>query len=452
MAAFELGIIFSSMSIDVITLLLGLFSGKSNQYLYVPKRYGVSVIIPACNEERSIRKCIECAFDQTLPPREVIVVDDASTDMTPYIVKDMQKRYPNLVYIRQPENRGKARNINRVLLERDLPEIVLVLDADTFLTKTYIEFITRPFSDSKVAVVCSTGSVISSGSRLGRFLDRGREYQFNVFLFRKRAQDMRNAISVISGDSAAYRTDYLREIGGMPVGTQTEDTDVTWTFIEKGYKVRFKTSAKTYYKDTESVTGHFRQVLRWYCGICQCLFVHGRNIFRSKSLSFTTIIPSLMDTFVYTPVFLLLPLLGFYYPYMALGFLLADFVFTLIFASLLYKPKYVAEIYFVKLLWGIAWVAAVFKTSAEYLLGRKHMWRGAWGLQTRGRKGKGDSVLKIGISAFFAAWLCLLAVFIALNIDLVAGPLFGGAGYVLMHWPEILADTLLAAFHAWPAV
>ena len=40
----------------------------------------VSIIVPARNEERNIRRCVESLLEQSYPNFEVIVVDDGSTD------------------------------------------------------------------------------------------------------------------------------------------------------------------------------------------------------------------------------------------------------------------------------------------------------------------------------------------------------------------------------------
>src|SRR5690348_2516060 len=45
----------------------------------------VSIIVPARNEERNIRRCVESLLEQSYPNYEVIVVDDGSTDGTPDI-------------------------------------------------------------------------------------------------------------------------------------------------------------------------------------------------------------------------------------------------------------------------------------------------------------------------------------------------------------------------------
>ncbi len=45
----------------------------------------VSVVIPAFNAAGYLPEAIECALGQTLPPHEVVVVDEASTDDTPAV-------------------------------------------------------------------------------------------------------------------------------------------------------------------------------------------------------------------------------------------------------------------------------------------------------------------------------------------------------------------------------
>lgn len=47
----------------------------------------VSIIIPTYNDQETIKKCLNSALVQTIKPYEVIVVDDASTDDTPEILR-----------------------------------------------------------------------------------------------------------------------------------------------------------------------------------------------------------------------------------------------------------------------------------------------------------------------------------------------------------------------------
>jgi chlorobactene glucosyltransferase len=53
----------------------------------------ISVIVPARNEERNIRRCLEALLSQEYPRYEVIVVDDRSTDATPQILDQIQEQH-----------------------------------------------------------------------------------------------------------------------------------------------------------------------------------------------------------------------------------------------------------------------------------------------------------------------------------------------------------------------
>ena len=56
----------------------------------------ISVCIPARNEERNIRACVEAMLAQDYPDLEAIVLDDRSTDATPSILADIASRDPRL--------------------------------------------------------------------------------------------------------------------------------------------------------------------------------------------------------------------------------------------------------------------------------------------------------------------------------------------------------------------
>ena len=57
-----------------------------------------SVVIPAYNCERTIRASVESALDQTYKMLEVLIVDDASTDNTGTVLKDLARRIPGSRY------------------------------------------------------------------------------------------------------------------------------------------------------------------------------------------------------------------------------------------------------------------------------------------------------------------------------------------------------------------
>jgi len=63
----------------------------------------ISVIIPARNEARNIKRCVQALFEQTYPNVEVIVVDDRSNDETPVILSELEKMGARLQIIHGSE-------------------------------------------------------------------------------------------------------------------------------------------------------------------------------------------------------------------------------------------------------------------------------------------------------------------------------------------------------------
>jgi beta-1,6-glucosyltransferase len=88
-----------------------------------------SVIIPAYNVSGIIRRAIRSAAAQTLPPLEILVIDDCSTDNTVEIVKALARDIPSIRLLSTPANGGPsaARNVG---LREAKADWIALLDAD----------------------------------------------------------------------------------------------------------------------------------------------------------------------------------------------------------------------------------------------------------------------------------------------------------------------------------
>ncbi len=98
----------------------------------------VSVVVPAYNQAAYLPEAIDSALAQSLPPLEVIVVDDGSTDDTPAIAMAYGDR---VSYIRQP-NRGLAAARNTGL-DAARGNLVGLLDADDAWSSGYLASMVR---------------------------------------------------------------------------------------------------------------------------------------------------------------------------------------------------------------------------------------------------------------------------------------------------------------------
>jgi glycosyltransferase involved in cell wall biosynthesis len=81
------------------------------------KQPTLSVCIPNYNHSRYICEALESVLAQTLPPTEIVVIDDASTDNSVEVIEGFVRRHSSIRLIRNSSNQGPFRSTNRVLSE-----------------------------------------------------------------------------------------------------------------------------------------------------------------------------------------------------------------------------------------------------------------------------------------------------------------------------------------------
>lgn len=77
----------------------------------------LSVILPSYNHGRYVGEALEAICAQSLAPKEVVVVEDGSTDDSAAVVEGFARRYPFVRLLRNDRNRGAAYSANRGLSE-----------------------------------------------------------------------------------------------------------------------------------------------------------------------------------------------------------------------------------------------------------------------------------------------------------------------------------------------
>lgn len=106
----------------------------------------ISLVIPTLNEQDTISKLLISAKNQTVPFKEIILVDSGSNDNTLNIARK---------YIKQIIVTGKkCVNHNRnVGVESATSDIVAMVDADCILPKDYSEKVIKGFSSDKTVAL-----------------------------------------------------------------------------------------------------------------------------------------------------------------------------------------------------------------------------------------------------------------------------------------------------------
>lgn len=102
------------------------------------KKVAVSVVMPVYNTENYLDTAILSILNQSFKNLELIIVDDASTDSSPEIIKKYAKRDRRIKTFTMPKNSGAgaARNEGIKHIEG---EYVLFVDSDDWLTNTTLE-------------------------------------------------------------------------------------------------------------------------------------------------------------------------------------------------------------------------------------------------------------------------------------------------------------------------
>ncbi len=114
----------------------------------------LSIIIPVYNEGRLIARAIALvlAADTLGLRKEIIIVDDGSTDQTAKILSHLKKRHRQLIVMRQPKNYGKGAAVKLGLLSSS-GDIVLIQDADLEYSPEDYPLLLRPIIDHRADVV-----------------------------------------------------------------------------------------------------------------------------------------------------------------------------------------------------------------------------------------------------------------------------------------------------------
>jgi biofilm PGA synthesis N-glycosyltransferase PgaC len=252
--------------------------GAKDQFLPdKPYEPFVTVVIPAYNEAECIADTILGIQKQTYPIREIIVVDDCSSDGTGGIARSL-----GATVHRPMQNSGtKSRAVNFVV-PGIKTSVFIVIDADTVLRENAVELLIPHLADGKTLSAC--GFVIPQVRK--SFWERARtiEYLYGLGLF-KSAQEHLSLPLVSSGCLSAFNRKLFVEIGMFPEGNIAEDMALTWKAHILGYKVKYESKSICYPKEPHDFAQYKRQVLRWYRGYFQCLAQYKFQILKNKRLA-----------------------------------------------------------------------------------------------------------------------------------------------------------------------
>jgi cellulose synthase/poly-beta-1,6-N-acetylglucosamine synthase-like glycosyltransferase len=196
---------------------------------YKPK---VTVIVPTYNEAEFILKKLDDIYSQDYPRNlvEVIVIDSASTDGTPQLVKKWVSEHEdaNLKLVVEPERRGKLYAVLEAL--KHVPaesDIVVLTDADAFWEPSALSKAVAYFADPSVGAV--TASIFYSDSRT-------RENAYRSYYNKIRVCESKiHSTPVHNGPFLAIRAELIRKYG-LPEFPGSDDSSFGSYIAFLGYR------------------------------------------------------------------------------------------------------------------------------------------------------------------------------------------------------------------------
>ena len=170
------------------------------------KDLAVDVVVPAKNEEELIALCLTSILDQDFPIRNIIVIDDGSTDRTADVVRRFQELSPRPIELQVREQSiGKTPSIRQVCATEEADAIVVV-DGDTVLSdRNYVSrVIEELFRNPGVASTCGEVTPLSRRRRRKLVTDPRLQVISTEFDFDVGRQEGRFA-AVLEGITYIYR-------------------------------------------------------------------------------------------------------------------------------------------------------------------------------------------------------------------------------------------------------
>lgn len=236
----------------------------------------VAVMIATYNEEREVlERSIVGAISVDWPDVEVLVLDDGRRDWLATFCAKHSVRHVT----RSDNSHAKAGNINHALAlleaEGNAPDFFAVLDADFVPHRDFLTRCVALFHDHSVGLV-QTPQHFFNADPIQHNLGLSRSYPDEQRFFFDHIQPARDGwgVAICCGTSSVMRWSALREIGGFPTDSVTEDYLLSLTLQERGLSTAYLNEPLTEGLAAEGVGEYVTQRARWCLGLMQ--IVRGR--------------------------------------------------------------------------------------------------------------------------------------------------------------------------------
>jgi len=244
-----------------------------------------SIIVPAKNEERVIDRLLKSlsTLNYPLSKREIIIVEDGSTDKTKNICDNYAKEHANVRILNRSVSNGKPSALN-FGLKNAKGDIVAIFDADNVPASDTLFAVVKYFEDPKVAAVQGrTASINPKENMLTQFISYEEAVWCEAYL---RGKDLLNLFVHLKGSCQFLRRKILEQLQGFDEAVLSEDMEISARLIENDYKIRYAPDVVALQENPSTLKTLFKQRTRWFRGTMEVAFKYGRLMKKLNRLNF----------------------------------------------------------------------------------------------------------------------------------------------------------------------
>ena len=284
---------------------------------------GVTICIPAYNEEATIAASVRSMLQIDYPDFEIVVTNDGSKDATLDVLRRefglqpfqmayrrtlsvanirgiyRSPQHPHLVVI-DKDNGGRSDAVNAAV-NAARHGLVCVVDADSVLERDSLRRVVRPFIEDPLTVASGGTVRISNGCQIvGGYMQRidiarGWLARIQVLEYLRGFHNGRigwapmNALLIISGAFGVFRRTTLVAAGGFSTRTIGEDMEMTMRLhrfhrlARRAYRIAFVPDAVCWTEAPESLSVLRSQRTRWQRGLMESLWTHRTLFFHRRA-------------------------------------------------------------------------------------------------------------------------------------------------------------------------
>jgi radical SAM superfamily enzyme YgiQ (UPF0313 family)/GT2 family glycosyltransferase len=210
----------------------------------------VTCYLPCYNQEKYIVSAIEGLQSQSYPIKEILVIDDGSTDQSIDLAKEF-----NVKIISHPSNLGLSAARNTAI-NNAAGDFIATVDTDVIPGHYWLEYIMLSLDDERVAG--AGGRLVEQNTVTS--VDRWRQ----ILLKQDHGERMVENV-LVYGNNGVFRISALKEIGGYDVNLRTnfEDMDLSNRLLGKGFKTRHVPQAICYHQRTDTLHSAVDTCYNW---------------------------------------------------------------------------------------------------------------------------------------------------------------------------------------------